>query len=371
MISGDRSILEGRKGAFWYTLQGLRKHWERIDIICPRSRSVPRKAEGKHKAVSDLEDGSVFFHPNPRGVLSQSSWIVTRGKELHEQNKYAAMTIHEYPPFYNGRGALRLASQVNIPTLLEVHHIVGLPSAATASEWVGRALSHWYLPIEACRANAVRTVNGEVKDILTSWGAPEEKIEILPSFYLDRKAISDVGEQEKKYDLAFCARLVPNKGLEGVLEALSFLPELKLIVIGDGPRRSSYERYAKDLGVSDQVTFTGWLPEQKDVLAAIKSARVFLMNSTSEGGPRSALEAMACGLPLIATPVGVIPDVLQEGVNGLFTTGEAHDLVNCIQALLADPGHCSDMGKEASAVLDIFERDRLIEEYSDFLRTLL
>lgn len=370
MISGDRSVLEGRKGAFWYTLQGLRRHWGRIDVICPRPKSVPHVGE-KHEAVRTLEEGEVFFHPNPHGLRSQPSWIVRKGSVLHEQHAYAAMTIHEYPPFYNGRGGLRLAARTGIPALLEIHHLVGLPTAATFSEWVGRTLSRWYLPIEARRAAAVRTVNSEVRDILVSWGVPEEDVEVLPSFYLDAEAIASVPDQEKAYDLAFCARLVPNKGLGKVLEALSLLPDVRLVVIGDGPERSSLERYAKALGVEGRVEFAGWLPEHADVLATLKSARVFLMNSTSEGGPRSALEAMACGLPVIATPVGVMPDVLREGLNGLLTTGEASDLVDCIRALLGDPGRSEAMGEEASKIVDAFERSRLIAQYSDFLRTFL
>ena len=371
MISGDRSILEGRKGAFWYTLQGLRKHWERIDVICPRPKS-PAKASGEScKVARDLEQGSVFFHPHKGGLLSQSSWIVLKGSALHKEHQYAAMTIHEYPPFYNGRGALRLAARTGIPSLLEIHHIVGLPTAANVPEWIGRMLSRWYLPIEARRASAVRTVNGEVKDILTSWGVPAEKIAVIPSFYLDRDILTGGEQSQKEYDLVFCARLVSNKGLGAVLEALLHLPDASLVVIGDGPKRSDFERYAKDLGVNDQVTFTGWLPSQQDVANKIKSARIFLMNSTSEGGPRSALEAMACGIPVVATPVGVMPDVLQDGVNGLFTTGEAADLIECIESLLGDPAACSALGKEASTIVDRFERNHLIEQYSDFLRTLL
>ena len=368
MISGDRSILEGRKGAFWHTLQGLSKHWERIDIICPRPKY---SGEETNAGIQDLEKHSVFFHPNPGGILSQSRWITKKGAELHQQHQYAAMTIHEYPPFYNGKGALRLAERTDIPTLLEVHHIVGHPTAASLTEWIGRLLSRRVLPAEAQRASAVRTVNGEVKSILMSWGVPEEKFEVLPSFYLDRELLTNGSEQNKEFDLVFCARLVANKGLEQVLEALTQLPDVTLLVIGDGPKKEAWQKYAKALDVLNRVTFTGWLPTQQDVIAAMRSARVFVMNSTSEGGPRSALEAMACGLPVITTPVGVMPDVLDEGVNGLFTTGEAPDLVDCIQSLLANPDACSAMGWEATKVLERFERDRLIQDYSDFLRTLL
>lgn len=367
MISGDRSIPEGRKGAFYATLQGLCIQWDRIDIICPRAKRSGHEAEQFRK---DLQNHNIFFHPNPGSLFSQVRWITKKGAELHAHYHYSVLTIHEYPPFYNGRGGLRLAKNIRIPALLEVHHIVGHPLAANAFEWIGRTLSRFILPAEARRSSAVRTVNSDVKNMLTSWGVQAGKIAVVPSFYLDRDLLTQTTEQQKKFDLVFCARLVPNKGLNRVLEALSQLPSVSLLVIGDGPKKAAWQAYATSLGVSDRVTFTGWLPTQKDVVQAIKSARVFLMNSTSEGGPRSALEAMACGLPVITTPVGVMADVVEEGVNGIFTTGEAPDLVQCIHSLLTHPDACTAMGKEACRVLETFERTQLIQDYSDFLQSL-
>jgi len=363
MITGDRSIPEGRKGAFWYTLQGLKRHWERIDIICPKPKTV------SDELMRELEAKNIHFHPNPQGLLTQVVWIARKGSQLHKEYNFSAMTVHEYPPFYNGRGAIRLARQTHIPSvILEIHHIVGHPKAASLTEWVGRILSRYYLPREAWKSTVVRTVNEEVKNILVSWGVDEATIEVVPSFYLNKEFLSS-DPQEKKYDLVFCARLVANKGLGNVLQALAKLPEKKLLIIGDGPKKATFERYAKKLGVSDRVTFTGWLPSKEEVVSFVKSARVFLMNSTSEGGPRSALEAMACGVPVITTRVGVMPDVVKDNVNGLFTTGEVDDLTQKIKSLLEDPNRIDAMGQEATKILDRFERDHLIEEYSEFLLT--
>lgn len=371
MISGDRSILEGRRGAFWYTLQGLRTRWERIDVICPRPRTRPAASTSTPAGLQISAEGGVYFHPNPGGLLSQPRWIAKKGAELHAKHDYAAMTIHEYPPFYNGRGALRLAEKTGIPTLLEIHHIVGDPRPATAAEAAGRLLSRWRLPSEAKCATAVRTVNGGVKDTLVSWGVPKSKILVLPSFYLDREMLAGGDGVPQKYDCVCCCRLVPNKGMKNVLRALSRLPGRTLLVVGDGPDREALERRARELHIDDRVTFAGWLPAQQDVVRALRSARMFLMNSTSEGGPRSALEAMACGVPVVATRVGVMPDVIVEGENGLFTTGEPEDLARCIATLLQDPVRTRQMGERAQAVLSRFERGRLLQEYTDALRSLL
>ena len=129
MISGDRSLSVGKRGAFWYTLEELHRHWDRIDVICPRAQG---------SAPSPFPN--VFLHPSPHGLLRQSAWITKRGGELIAEHHHDVMTVQEYPPFYNGRGARMLSSTYRIPTVLEVHHIVGAPCAASVFEWVGRML---------------------------------------------------------------------------------------------------------------------------------------------------------------------------------------------------------------------------------------
>ena len=115
MISGDRSILQRRNGAFWYTLQELRKHWDHIDIICPCTRAQIHENQRRAKAGrASLVGGKVFFHPSPSSLWKQTSWITSVGSELIEKHRHDVMTVHEYPPFYNGLGARRLAKKYKI-----------------------------------------------------------------------------------------------------------------------------------------------------------------------------------------------------------------------------------------------------------------
>jgi len=370
MISGDRSILQGKLGAFWYTLQEMRKHWDRIDVICPYvSEKSLDVSESGHRLTSDVkEGGEVFFHPCPQSLLFQIPWIVNRGKNLIQQHSHDVMTVHDYPPFYNGVGARKLHKLTSVPYVVEIHHIVGWPKAASLSELIGRTMSRLYLCTDAKEASAVRVVNDAVEKQLRAWNVPWRKIENISSFYLDRDLLSTAHKSPVSYDVSFCGRLVANKGLSELLDAIQKLEGVRLLVIGDGPERIKMEQKAKTIGIDGRVTFLGWLPTQEAVIGAIQTARVFVMNSKSEGGPRVALEAMACGMPVIVTEVGVMPEVVKDGRNGLFTTGTADDLAGKISGLLKNEMMRDSLASEASKVLDLYERSKLIRQYADFLK---
>lgn len=372
MISGDRSVLEGKMGAFFYTLQELRKHWDRIDIICPKvsSSELDAPESGHRIGSSDGKGGEVYFHPSPRSLLFQCSWIYTCGKKLIKEQNHDVMTVHDYPPFYNSCGAWKLHKKTGVPYALEVHHIVGWPKAASVAEWIGKVMTRWHMRRRAARAAGVRVVNTTVQKKLIEWGVPEKIIAVVPSFYLDRDILTADLRPPIAYDVSFCGRLVGNKGLRELIMAVSELHDVRLLIIGDGPLRSEMEALTQQLDIQNRVTFLGWLPTQEAVFGAIQTARMFVMNSTSEGGPRVALEAMGCGMPVLSTKVGVMPEVITDGKNGMFTDGSTEDLVKKIGMLLQSDSQREQMGKEAVHILDTYERATLIKQYADFLKSL-
>ncbi len=355
MISGDRTVAAGKAGAFSETLKELHTHFERIDIICP-------KISGQQVRVLY---GNVYLHPASGGLISQPSYILQKGRELHKTHRYDVMTVHEYPPFYNGIGARWLKKTTRIPAVLEIHHVIGWPKAASFFEYIGGVLSQMFLSSHCQAFDAVRVVNGATKKLLVEWGVPDTHIHTVPSFYLDHELIATSKNQLKTHDLVFCSRLVDNKGLLSVVDVLEMLPDVTLLIVGDGPLKKKAEDRAKKFG--SRVTFTGWLPSQAAVLKKVTSGKIFIMNSVSEGGPRSALEAMALGLPVLTTRVGVMPDLIQDGVNGMFTDGTAADIAAKAKALLVDASRMQSIGKEAALVTQKFEKRTAVRAYADFL----
>jgi glycosyltransferase involved in cell wall biosynthesis len=312
--------------------------------------------------------GNVFVHPNTGSLWEQPRWIIGKGAELITAHQHAVMTVHDYPPFYNGTGAKSLSRITGVPAVQELHHLVGVPRAASFSEWIARTMARMYLRKHIEGFAAVRTVNGSVREYLIARGVPAEKIHIIPSMYLDHAVIDAVKNHNKTHDLTFAARLTDNKGLLPVVEAMSLLSDATLEIVGDGPLKAKAEARIASRGLSSKVRITGWLNTPADVFTAIAQGKLFVMNSLSEGNPRVAIEAMALGVPVLATRVGIMPDVIADGINGAFTDGTPRDIAEKARALLADPARLTAMGTEAAKIVARFEKKTAIKVYADFLK---
>ncbi len=173
---------------------------------------------------------------------------------------------------------------------------------------------------------------------------------------------------------AYVGRFVPIKGLDALLEAFASAarssPRLRLLMVGDGELRPFLEAQAKSLGVDTAVRFTGW---QSDLPSIYAAADAVVLNSLNEGTPVAAIEAMAAGLPVIATSVGGVPDLVQDGRNGLLVPPRQADrMARAMLALAGDPTLRKRLG--TTARLDVRERyaaERLVSEIAELYRNAL
>ncbi len=113
--------------------------------------------------------------------------------------------------------------------------------------------------------------------------------------------------------LSLVARLEPRKGVDVALRALARVPDVRLDVVGDGPERAALDALARELGVDARVHFWGYRPDPEVVVAAADAA---LCSSRTEGLPLGVLEAMAGARPVVAVPVGGVPEVVTDGETG-------------------------------------------------------
>ncbi len=150
--------------------------------------------------------------------------------------------------------------------------------------------------------------------------------------------------------IVFLGRMEQGKGVFDLLEAVSALrpavPDVRLVCAGDG-ERFAVARYAERLGIADAVKFTGWVgPSGKRAL--LESAAVFALPSYDAGLPVSLLEAMAAGVPVVASAVGGIPEVVADGVSGyLVAPGDKATLERLLRRLLTERGLGARIGAAA------------------------
>ena len=135
-------------------------------------------------------------------------------------------------------------------------------------------------------------------------------------------------------------RLSPEKGQQGLIRAFAELrdrhQDLRLRLVGDGPDRPALEANAAKLGLGDHVMFLGRMTEA-DTLAEIARSDILILPSFMEGLPIVLMEAMALGVPVVATRVAGIPELVEDGLGGLlFTPSRWDELAACIERLLTD-----------------------------------
>ncbi|MBX3464992.1 MAG: glycosyltransferase [Planctomycetes bacterium] len=151
------------------------------------------------------------------------------------------------------------------------------------------------------------------------------------------------------FTLLFVGRLVERKGVDLLLQALArtrTARQGRLVLVGDGPERARLEAMAHALGLAAQVDFAG---EQADPAPYYAAASAFVFPSRREGLPNALLEAMACGLPVVATRIGGCVDVVADGTGVLVPPDDAAALALALDRLAADPGHRAALGAAARA----------------------
>ena len=153
--------------------------------------------------------------------------------------------------------------------------------------------------------------------------------------------------------LVFVGRLAGVKGVPVLLDALSQIkadmPDLRVTLIGDGPERADLEIRAQDLGLGAVVTFAGY-KSQDEVAETLASADALVLPSFAEGVPVTLMEAMASGLPVLATRVGGISELVEDGISGyLVPPGNVEALAARIRDLLGDPELRARMGAAGRA----------------------
>jgi glycosyltransferase involved in cell wall biosynthesis len=156
-------------------------------------------------------------------------------------------------------------------------------------------------------------------------------------------------------------RLVPIKDHLTLFEAMARVPDAHLAVVGDGELRASLEARVAQMRLGDRIHFTGWMT---DVASVLSDVDVVALTSRNEGTPVSLIEAAACGRASVATKVGGVGMVVEDGVNGYLTRpGDAVGFAAAVERLLAEPETRRGMGLAGrERVRQRFSQERLLSD---------
>ena len=198
-------------------------------------------------------------------------------------------------------------------------------------------------------------------------GLAKRCVNLIPSVVSEQDIVfrSDACERES-IRLLYVGRLVPVKGLRYLLEALPLLWDrkiaAKLWIVGDGYHRSALEDTVSTLKLQDHVHFLGRIPFGPKLFEIYRQADLFVLPSLSEGIPKTLLEAMASGVPIVATRVGGIPDVIQHGKTGLLVKPRSpRSLAEAIEQIVRDKSLRKRIVRNAYA----FVREHTVEKQAE------
>jgi glycosyltransferase involved in cell wall biosynthesis len=170
--------------------------------------------------------------------------------------------------------------------------------------------------------------------------------------------------------LGAAGRFVPQKGFDVLLTALAELPQASLLLVGDGPERPRLERLLDELGLRDRVELTGWRDDASRLLAAVDAV---VVPSRAEPFGLVALEAMGAGVPVVASDVDGLAEVVIDGETGLLVPpDDPRRLAEAIARVLVDRELGRTLGARGREVArTTFSRERMTASYEDLYRAVL
>ena len=203
------------------------------------------------------------------------------------------------------------------------------------------------------QASAVVAVSQGLKD-LAMHAYPDVPVQVIPNgidgdFFQSLPNPEVRAEAGRPIQVLFVGRIVEQKGLAYLLRSVRPLleqvgPRFRIRIVGDGPLRADMEALVEELGIGDQIEFTGWVPVAR-VREFLQAADVFVLPSLMEGLSIALLQAMSCGLPVVATDAMGNNELVRAGDNGLLVpVGDAAALARALATLIEDQDTRARMG---------------------------
>jgi alpha-maltose-1-phosphate synthase len=264
--------------------------------------------------------------------------------------------------------SIPLITTVHTPMLIDskYHETVDLKSMLEKMQ-----SSYVYPPLESSLfkiSQKITAVSRTVAAELSYYGVDSSSVDVLNNgvnsqIFYPRK----LGTPSSEKYILYVGVLRARKGLFDLIECAAILskirPSVKFIICGSGPLKEKIIRVVKEKGLEKQVIFPGWI-SRTELIRLIQNATIQVIPSHYEGLPTVLLEAMACGLPVVATNIGGNNEVIKSGVNGLLIPAKQPNLMaRALLKLLDDPLLRENLGVAArKTILSNFTWDKVADK---------
>lgn len=274
---------------------------------------------------------------------------------------------HGYRPDVLDSG---IARRMGIPTVTTIHGESFMGGKTRVYEWL-----QWYT---YRRFDGVVAVSGRLQETALSHGVAPDRVHLIRNawpggitFGTRESARQELGLKEGEIAIGWLGRMIPVKGADVMLRAMAEASGswTRAVLIGDGSERPVLEALARQLGLAERVRFAGGIEGGARLLPAFDT---FVLSSRSEGTPIVLLEAMAAGVPIIASRVGGVPDVISEAESVLVPSEDPGALAGAIKSVLADPVAAQRRAGKARQRLETeFSTDAWLDRHEGLYRSLL
>jgi glycosyltransferase involved in cell wall biosynthesis len=331
-------------------MEGMARRGHRVHLLTADSADILPAARARGLAV----DGLPIAAKKLPGLRAVRAWLARNGARYDVVNTHSSTDAWLV--------ALARASLSRMPPVVRTRHVSTPVNNSPTTRWLyQRATAHLVVTGEVLKTQLVRDNHYDPAHI-TSVRTGIDLARFRPLDRAEARARTGV---DTRPAVAIVATLRDWKGHDDLFDAWTTLrervPGWQLLVIGDGPRRAHLVRRIEDMKLGNDVHFAG---NQDDVPAWYACADIAVLPSYGdEGVPQSLMQAAACGLPSVSTPIGAIPEAMRDGETGLLVPPrDVPALAGALSRLMTDEDLRARMGRAAHAYAQAnFGIDRMLD----------
>lgn len=369
LVNGVANVVNG-------TAKALAERGHDVCIV-----ALSKRQKGDHRYNLNKNIQVINLPSIPFWAYSGERFSIPFGLSMQKIRKFKPQILHSHTPFVAGWEAVFASKLFDIP-LIGTHHTYYdqyLKHVKLDYEWM-RKFSWRYTDFYYNQCKLVLSPSRSLANDLIKTGL-KRPVKIMPNpvntdlFF----PIPDKGELKKKYgingkSIAYMGRLSYEKNIDLVLMAFMMihkaLPDSKLMIIGDGPERESLNQRASELGIKNNLIFTGYLFGE-ELNSALNANDIFVTASKSENMPLSVLEAMASGLPVVGFPAYGLTELIINGENGYHArVDDIEDLAGKCLSILTE-GQINEFSRRARDYALRYSYENKINELEQIYQKLI